>query len=612
MFFADLPPSPVQAETIVVTASRTAEEQNSSPASVAVLPSATVRQLGQPLLAELVALTPSAALSTTGTAGSQSQVRIRGSEANHTLLFIDGIRANDPAAGNEPRFELLSAELGDRIEVVRGPQSALWGPEAIGGVVALEARPETGAAFLAEAGSLGFRRLSASGGLKEKGLTLGLAAGAQQADGIDSFAGGAGEGDRDGYENRALRGRLDWTGGALTLTASGFLIRAEAEFDGFDPVTFVRADTADENRNRLQAARLGARWESGGWTASLSGSRLSSRNRNLLAGSEQNRTGGSRDTLGLELGRELTAFGATHRLTGAAEWARERFRASDTAFGGFTNQRRRRDHSALVGEWRGEAGPAVATLAVRRDRFSEFKDATTARAGLLLRLGGPWQLAGNYGSGIAQPSFFDLYGFFPSFFRGNPALAPERSRGGEVSLRHAGKSWRGALTLFRQKLTDEIVDRFDPASFLSTVANAEESSRRKGVELELGYTPSELLSLSASYAFLDATEPAGRELRRPRHSGALLASGTAGRFQYGASLAYQGRRLDRDFDVFPSRLVSLSPTWNASARIGWELGRGLELFARTSNALDEDREDVVGYRREGRTIYGGIRARLGG
>lgn len=609
MFLSDLPPSPVPAETIVVTASRAPETQPNAVASVTVIAPQRSERLGEPLLSELIRLTPSAALATAGPSGSQSQLRLRGAEANHTLLFIDGIRANDPAAGNEPRFELLSAELGDRIEIVRGPQSALWGSEAVGGVVAVDAAPRTGLSGVAEGGSLRFGRAGASGGLEQGPLTIGFAAGVQGARGINAFAGGPG--DRDGYRNVTVRGRVDWKSGPVTLTGSGFAIRARSEFDGNDPVLFVRADTADASRNRLQAARLGARYDQGGWTASLGISRLTSSNRNLLAEVEQNQTRGRRDLVGAELGRTFDALGIDQRLTLAGEWSRERFSARDTAFGGFTNQDRKRDQSALTAEWRGEAGPVVATAALRRDRFRDFADATTFRAGGLVRLSGGLQLVANYGEGIAQPTFFDLFGFFPGSFSGNPSLQPERSRGGELSLRKAEGVWRGAVTYYRQNLRDEIVERFDPVTFIATAVNAPGRSRREGVEVEAGFTPSPLLNLTAHYAYLDAEEPAGRELRRPRHSGAIVADGASGRLSYGASIAYSGARFDRDFDVFPSRLVRLKPTLAANARLAYRLSESLEVFGRMSNAFDDDRSELVGYAREGRTAYAGIRARLG-
>ena len=120
---------------IVITASRLPEDQAHTPVSVSLIDSQRIERLGEPLVPALIRLTPSAAVESGGPAGSLAQVRIRGAEANHTLLFIDGIRANDPAAGDIPRFELLNADIVSRIEVVRGPQSALWGSDAIGGVV---------------------------------------------------------------------------------------------------------------------------------------------------------------------------------------------------------------------------------------------------------------------------------------------------------------------------------------------------------------------------------------------------------------------------------------------------------------------------------------------
>jgi vitamin B12 transporter len=601
LFLSDLPPPPVAAEAIVVTAARGGERRDSSPASISLIEPSTVERLGEPLLASLLRLTPSASLSVTGPPGSQTQVRLRGAEANHTLLFIDGIRANDPAAGNEPRFELLSADLADRIEIVRGPQSALWGSEAIGGVVAVSAAPRSGVTALGETGSNGFSQLGGSAGLKQGDVALGIAGGVQGADGINAFAGGAG--DRDGYRNGVLRGRLDWQRGPLTLSLSGFGIAARSEFDGLDPLTFTRADTADLSRNRLAAGRVGARYDPEGWRLALGLSRLGSSNRNLLGRDEQNRTGGRRDSLSAEAARDLATGVIAHRLTLAAEWNGERFTASDTSFGGFTNQRRERDQAALTAEYRGEAGPIVATLALRRDRFSAFRDATTFRAGALLRLSDNVALAGSWGEGIAQPTFFDLYGFFPGSYVGNPALKPEQSRGGELSLRATGGAWRGAVTAYRQRLRDEIVSSAD---FQSAV-NAASRSKREGLEVEAGWSGGERINLTATYAFLDASEPAGRELRRPRHSGSVTADGVAGRFTYGASLTYTGARLDRDFDRFPAPLVRLSPYWLGNARVGYRISRSLELFGRVANAFDARVVDVVGYRAEGRTVFAGIR-----
>src|SRR5438270_12362852 len=132
-----MPTLPIDIDQIVITASRAPEQQAQTPASVTLIDGQRIERLDEPLVSALLRLTPSAAVATSGPAGSLTEVRIRGAEANHTLLFIDGIKINDPAAGDTPRFELLNADLASRIEVVRGPQSALWGSEALGGVIAV-------------------------------------------------------------------------------------------------------------------------------------------------------------------------------------------------------------------------------------------------------------------------------------------------------------------------------------------------------------------------------------------------------------------------------------------------------------------------------------------
>ncbi len=132
-----MPALPIDTDQIVITASRVPESRSPNAASVTIIDSNEIERLDEPLVANLLRLTPSAAVTSIGPAGSLTEVRIRGSEANHTLLFVDGIKINDPASGDAPRFELLNADLASRIEVVRGPQSALWGSDAIGGVIAV-------------------------------------------------------------------------------------------------------------------------------------------------------------------------------------------------------------------------------------------------------------------------------------------------------------------------------------------------------------------------------------------------------------------------------------------------------------------------------------------
>ncbi len=600
---------------IVVTASRAEQPASDTPASFTLIDAKRIERLGSPQIADYLRFVPSVAVAISGPAGSLTQVRIRGAEANQTLLFVEGIRANDPAAGNEPRFELLNADLASRIEVVRGPQSALWGSEAIGGVISVsgQAPGSGGSQFLTEVGSRNSWRGAGRTSLGDADRGISIGAAGQRSEGIDSFAGG---GDKDGYKNFGLRGagRYRLTPGLL-VGGSGFALWGNSEFDGFDPVTFQHADTLDETHNKLAAGRLfaevGTRAKA---YAIASVSLLGSSNRNDVGNDPVNRTEASRRTITFEGGHH---FGK-HELIAALESEREEFKARDTAYGGFTDQNRARNHQSVMAEWRGTSlGPVTADLAVRHDIFSRFKDATTYRAAAKIDLGSGVSIAGNYGEGIAQPSFFDLYGFFPGSFVGNPKLRPESSRGGDISLRYSADRLGGAVTYYRQRLEDEIADVFNPSTFLSSTTNASSKSKRQGIELESYYNPSDRLRFTATYAWLDASEPSVnsgqlKEPRRARHSGSVAVDGTRRRWSYGAAIAYTGERFDTNFDLFPARRVNLDPYWLTSARIAYRLFDQVEVHLRLANAFDDAYQDVVGYRSEGRSIYAGVHVAFGG
>ena len=603
-----MPALPIATDQIVITASRAPDTEARSPASVTIIDEERIERLDEPLLGVLIRLTPSAAVSTSGPAGSLTEIRIRGAEANHTLLFIDGIKIDDPASGDTPRYEILNADLASRIEIVRGPQSALWGSEAIGGVIAvngLNDAPGYGAS--AEAGSFGLARANGSMSVASDRASLSGAVGYQRATGINSVAG---PGDRDGYRNLSGRLRATWRPhSGVELGASAIALTGTTEFDGFDLFTGAHADTLDESRNRLSAGRV---WAAVGgdqspWRARIAATLLGSSNENYLADLFQNRTNGTRRTLSAQLERRLSTGSVDHRLIVAADAERETFHARDTAFGGFTNQDRTRRHESLTAEWRAEAKAVTGDVAVRHDSFNRFKDATSVRASLLAQAGGGFSIAGSYAEGIAQPTFFDLFGFFPGNFVGNPSLKPESSRGFEASLRYRHGAVGASLTAYRQRLHDEIVNN---ATFTS-VLNAPGSSRRAGVEATVDWNVSDHLRLSANYAYLKATEPDATgaqvtETRRPKHSGAIILDGSAGPFRYGGSIAYVGDHLDNR-DTYPFDRLTLGSYWLADARIAYRVGSGVELFARGSNLLNQQYQDVYSYRTEPRAVYAGVR-----
>ena len=102
-----------------------------------------------------------------------------------------------------------------------------------------------------------------------------------------------------------------------------------------------------------------------------------------------------------------------------------------------------------------------------------------------------------------------------------------------------------------------------------------------------------------------------KEARRPRHSGSIALDGVVRRFTYGVAVSYTGERSDTDFDLFPARRVRLDPYWLASARIAYPLTEQLEAHVRVANAFDDEYQDAVGYRTEGRSVHAGLRVAFG-
>ncbi|WP_166037686.1 TonB-dependent receptor [Sphingosinicella sp. YJ22] len=616
----DAAATPVADEEVVVTASLVPVAEDDAPASVTLFDAARIEALGSAQASDLIRLAPGASVSVSGGQGALTQVRLRGAEANHTLVFIDGIAFNDLAAGNQARFETFSADGLGRMELVRGPQSALWGSEALGGVIAMESPDPLGTrrgTASVELGSSDFLRASgafATGG-EHAGLssTLSFARG----EGIDILGGGTG--DRDGFETltAALRGAVRF--GDFNAGAVGRYVRHETEYDASDPFTFQRADTADVSEVDTKAGRI---WLGYGdavtpWQVQIEGQHLDSENRNRLADTPTNASYGRRTRLGAQAVRRFEVSTTRHTIVVAAEHEEEAFGTRDLQFGGASDRDLERGRTAFVGEWRAEWGDLLTTdVAVRHDDFSAFRDATTLRLHAELDLGGGVALVGGYGEGIAQPSFVDLFGFGPgSGFIGNSDLRPERSEGFEGGLRWRRPAFSLEAIAFSNDLREEIVEDFSIFPNY-TVVNAPGESRRRGIELSGEWRPSEGLRVSANYTYTDTREPetagaALREVRRPEHTANLAGDWRIGPLTLGGSLAYVGERTDRDFDLFPAPVVKLGAYVLASARFAYRISEVLEAYARVENGFDEQYQDVVGYATPGRSVYAGIRLSFG-
>jgi vitamin B12 transporter len=604
---------------LIVTAAREPVSWATTPALVDVISGERIEALDLPQLVDSLRLAPGVSISRAGPTGSQTQVRLRGAEANHTLVFVDGIEANDPASSGEFRWETLAADGIAEVELLRGPQSALWGSEAIGGVVAVTSREpggDSGAFGSAEGGSFDTRRLAGGVDVGSDKAGIVVQASRFETDGIDSFSGGPVE--RDGFESFAVsikavarpteRGEIGIVGRYTT---------SLVEFDGFDPATFRRADTDDATRIRGSAVRAYARLN-GPWRQEVFGTYLTSDNINRDGRTFLNRTDAETVRVGYQTGFDLTTGAARHRLTGAAEYREQRFSARDDGFLGGTDQRRSRDRLSLVADYGVSNGKLAFAASIRHDDNDRFADATTWRAAARYGLGGGWSLHISAGEGVTDPTFTEQFGFFPGSFVGNPRLQPEKAFGWDAGAGYAGDGFSVDVTYFDMDLEREILSTFDPATFLSSVANATGTSRRRGVEASASVSPLPWLGLAGHYTYLDADEGqiAGaarvREVRRASHTAGISATAELGAATVSLIANYVGRRRDVDFDSFPARDVRLDDYVLATLGASAPLGKAFTLTARVENLFDARYEDVFGYATQGIAAFGGLRVRWGG
>ena len=553
-----------------------------------------------------------------GVAG-QTQIRLRGSEANHVLVLVDGIEVSDPFAG-EFDIGTLQAEVGARVEVLRGPQSALYGPDAIGGVIVYESasgRSVPGFAARIEGGTQGTINGALRYGAAGDTWDAALSAVVVSTDGQPNARGGVRDIGRDSY-TLSGKGNIEVADG-LTLRAAARFIRTEGQFNDQDfnaanpTFGFVIDSPGSRFVNDAAYALIGVRAETleGRWTHDLSAQVADITRDNFGAFGPSNSSEGNRIKASY-----VTAFrlADAHNLTFATDYEQEGFR--NTTPGGFAfTGRREIEQVGFVGEYRYSGEVFDLSAALRHDINDRFADATTFRFGAGYRVTDTTRLRAAAGSGVKNPGFFELFGFVDGRFIGNDALRPEKSTGWEVGIdQDIGDAARLSVTWFDSELEGEIFTAFPPPAFIATPGNRATTSQQRGIEVSLAARIGPQWSLDAAYSYLDAEEDDREEVRRPEHIASMALTWSAPDDAASATLVvrHNGAALDDAFtdpSFVPVRvqlndytLVNL----NARAR----LAEGISAFARVENLLGKEYEQVFSFVSPGRSAVMGVEARF--
>jgi vitamin B12 transporter len=589
-------------DDIVVLASGLWSPRNEAGQTFSILTSDDLARIQGPDLARALQRLPGVTVVRNGGRGGLTSVAVRGAASERVLVLMDGVRLNDvaaPAGGLD--FSSVSASGIERVELLRGSGSMVWGSDALAGVLHLTSQVVDGAQASLEAG--GDRQVAGTVALGERGPDhrVGLSAAWSTARGFSSAAAGI---EADGFQQLSLsaRGELDLTPD-WTLFGSARHMRGAAQIDGFPPPDYLLADTLERQDTRQTSARGGIEYADGRNSALLSLATSETR-RGLLdeAFSPEPFYQTTGRSIRAEARGRLAASEAV-ALVGGGDWERTRF--AD----GLTLARTRIASGHVFLEWQPVAG-ALLTAGGRFDDHADFGGKATLAASASVAVAQGWRMRGSWGQGFKAPSLFQLHSDY-----GNVLLQPERSDSLDAGVDFAGADGGLTFTVFRNSSRNLIDFIACPPDGTGICADRPDGTydnigraRQQGLEAEGRAEVGAGLVARLAYAFTSSTnrQTGNRLARRPRHTGTFSLD-----WQPLAALALGAdlRLVSASYDD-PANTRRLGGHAVLDLRASWDVTGDVALFGRIENARDERYQTALGYAQQGRAAYVGVRARL--
>ncbi|MFC1664942.1 TonB-dependent receptor domain-containing protein [Pseudomonadota bacterium] len=568
--FADSP-------TVIVTATRTPQSIDNTIAPVSTITRTEIEQSGAKSVTELLTGMPGIDTSTNGGYGQPSSIFLRGTNSNHVLTLVDGVRVGSATVGTTA-FHLIPVDQIDRVEILRGPRASLYGSDAIGGVIQIFTRQ--GSKETQTNAKLGYgthNTVNASAGISG---SFGKSSGSVNVsristDGIN--AQDAGNPDDDGYENNSLSANLNTKfSDTAGLNISVLRASGENEFDNaFDPPT-------DEHSSEFVQQVLSVRGHfmpTAIWDSSI---RFGDSRDDLDTFKNKVKDGvfdTKRQELSwqndLQLGAALVTLGLDY--------------VDESVSGSTDYVVSERDNTGLFGQWQQDFSAHHFVVGARHDDNEQFGSHNTGNLDYGYDLNSDLLLSFAYGTAFKAPSFNDLY--FPGF--GNPDLKPEESTSYELGLRGKQQWGNWAVRAYHTEIDELIV--FDLVKFVpENIANA----TIKGLEFE-GKTK---IGEWGIFGALNLIDPRNSDTdktlrRRARETLRLDANRKISKGFVQIGLIQQGKRYED-----AANTVELDGYVLLNMKAGYELGKQWQLEAALDNALDEDYQTADGFNTLGRTI----------
>lgn len=580
--------APTTLGQIIVTATRTAQTEDQTLAPVTVITRAEIELLQPSSLQDLLNDTPGMTISNQGGPGKISAMFLRGTNANQVLVLVDGIRVGSATAGTTPVQDIPVDQI-QRIEIVRGPFSSLYGSEAIGGVIQIFLRHAPGTFTPnASVGIGSYSHWKASSGFSaagEKGW-IAVQATHDQTKGINACRVGAAEvfggcfadqPDRDGFHDNALtihgayQFNAQWSADALAMRTQGF-----NKYDG-------SFSDSDDYSTQVVGGQLHFR-PNDKLNLSLRVGSSSDFDEDFLGGVYVDHFD-TRRTLG-SLQADVALGGGL--LSAGMDWQREAVASNYT----FTEDSR--TDRGVFAQWQRSFGPQSLQANVRRDDNSQFGGKTTGSFLWGWSFAKDLRVTASWGTAFRAPTFNDLY--YPGF--SNPDLRPESSRNVEIGLRGTPDWGHWSLSIYRNDVSDMI--SWDAARNLP---NNIDRARITGLE---GVVGGKLAGwdVRATATLMNARDNAtggfydGNELpRRPRQSARFDADRSFGRFSFGASWYIATHTYDDIANQNPLGGYALT-----NLRAGWQFNRDWKLQLALNNVFDKNYETAWFYNQPGRNF----------
>lgn len=583
--------APATLPAVAVTATRTPEDVTQLLADLTVIGHDEILRSGVQSLPELLQRQPGVEVTINGGPGSTSGAFIRGANRGQTLVLVDGLRVGSSSVG-ATSLEAIPLDQIERIEILRGPASSLYGADAIGGVIQVFTR-KAGAGAWAVNGSASYGTYdtrSANGGVRGSlgPLSFNAQIGGTRSEGYNAIVNPANfsyNGDRDGYstQNASVNAVLPWAT-EQDVAVQYFYNRLNNQYDGgegFDDRTITTLEAwSVASRNRLTP-----------WWKSI-----------LTVGS------GSDDSVS-QTGYGNYPFKTTQRqytwqndftlplgaLSAIVE-RREEHLATDEAFP-VTD----RDTNSITGVYRVRHEAISAQVNLRYDHSSQYGGETTGGVAVGYQFDPQWRVTAGYNTAFKAPSFNDLY--YPFF--SNPDLVPEKARNAEAGVYWTSKAgelrWEARAVGYYNRVDDLIVFMCD-ASFNCLPQNVDKATL-KGVTLGLDGTWRDT-RVKASLDLQDPEDDATGNLlpRRARQHGALSVLQQAGPVQVGVEFVASSSRYDD-----AANLVRMGGYGIVNLTLEWPFAKGWSLFARGNNVFDKNYELAADYSTGGAQFFAGVR-----